>query len=244
MRLDVAFTPALLREPERKVIVVIDVLRATSSLAAMFARGLDEALVAGTVAAARRLASAREGWLLCGEEGGLPPEGFDYGNSPAEFAALDLAGRRAVVATTNGTGALACAAASPAVITGAFVNLTAAAQAALHEAEARGLDMTLLCAGNGGGRLFSLDDAVCAGALVEAIERELQVEPSDSARAARLLYESYGNVADALADAEHARSLVAIGLETDVSFCAQRDRFGVAPVLSMGEDGTLRLTAC
>lgn len=244
MRLDVAFAPALLADAERKVCVVIDVLRATSSLAAMFARGLDEALVAESVPEARRLASERQGWLLCGEEHGLPPEGFDYGNSPCEYAGLDLHGKRAVVATTNGTRALARAAGAPVVVTGAYLNATAAARFVAREAAVRGLDIVLICAGNGGGSLFSLEDAVCAGALLELIEREVRgLELRSSAKAALRLYRTYESPAAAFEDAEHALALRKIGLSADVAFCAQRDVFDVVPRLARTPDGSLRLVA-
>ena len=243
MRLDVALAPALLAGPERKVCVVIDVLRATSSLATMFARGLGEALVAGTVEQARALRAERPGHLLCGEEQGLAPAGFDYGNSPVEFDGLDLRGQRAIVATTNGTRALSTAAVCRSVYTAALVNASAAARAAAREARDAGLDLVLLCAGNGGGRLFSLEDAYCAGALVDALEQdEHGLELWSSARAALRLYRSYDGPEEALRESDHARSLVAMGLGEDVTFCAQRDLFDVAPRLAREAGGTLRLT--
>ena len=168
MRLDVALLPSLLREPETSVCLVIDALRASSSIVTLFAGGAEEIVVAGSVAAARRIAREEPGrYLLAGEVFGLPPRGFDYGNSPSEFARLDLRGRRIVLATTNGTRALRRLAPSPLVLVGSLLNASAATRALLSEAEARGLDAALVCAGIERGKAFSLEDAFVAGALVE-----------------------------------------------------------------------------
>ena len=244
MRLEVACTPALLTDADPKVCVVIDALRATSTLVTMFGRGLAEALVAETVDEARRLAAARPGLLLCGEEGSLPPAGFDYGNSPSEFDRLDLTGRRAVMATTNGTRALARAAACPVVLAGALLNLGAVAEAALREASSAGLDIVLLCAGRDYGHHFSLEDTFCAGAMADdMLSREGErPKPSNEAVAARRLYRSYrGAASAAFREAEHGASLIDLGLGRDLDFCAQRDRFAVVPRLERDSDGTLRV---
>ncbi|MEX2160196.1 MAG: 2-phosphosulfolactate phosphatase [Dehalococcoidia bacterium] len=242
MILDVCFTPVQTARPGRTVCLVIDVLRATSSLATMFARGIEGVLVAETIEEARRLAEAGPGVLLCGEERGLPPEGFDYGNSPVEFDALDLRGSRAVMATTNGTRALAMAAGCRAAYAASMLNVSSAARAAIEAGASDRLDIVAMCAGTGG--RFALEDAFCAGAVVEVIEREASdVELADGASAALRVYRSYeGSALEALADASHARLLQSIGLGADVAFCAQRDVFDVAPRL-VRDDGVLRLTS-
>src|SRR5438067_8213769 len=114
MRISVAFVPALARQAEGSVCIVIDVLRASSTLVTMFDRGCRVVVVTPDVASARAgIAGDR---LLCGEQGGLPPDGFDYGNSPAEFDRLDLADREAVFCTSNGTVALCAVASAPVVL--------------------------------------------------------------------------------------------------------------------------------
>ncbi len=106
MRITVALTPRLLRAPANSAVAVVDVLRASSSLVMMFARGLLRAIVAANLRDARALA-LRNFSMLCGEVKSQPPAGFDYGNSPAQFAALSLSGKSAVLMTTNGTRAIA-----------------------------------------------------------------------------------------------------------------------------------------
>jgi 2-phosphosulfolactate phosphatase len=246
MHLEVAFTLALLSDAERKLCIVVDVLRATSSAVTMFGRGLAELLVAETIGEARRLAEGHPGHLLCGEEGSLPPPGFDFGNSPSEFAGIELTGRRAILATTNGTVALARAAGSPVVLVGAMLNVRAVAALAVREAAAEGLDIAILCSGRNRARAFSLEDTFCAGAILEAIllEDGASFKLADDATAARRLYRCYrGSARAAFREADHSASLVELGLGRDVEFCAERDRFAVVPRLRRDSGGLLRVVA-
>jgi 2-phosphosulfolactate phosphatase len=102
MRLDVALLPRDCIEPESCICIIVDALRATSTLAVLFGRGASLVAVAGTIEDARLLHGDMPGSLLCGEVGGLPPEGFDFGNSPAEFEETELGGRPLVLATRTG----------------------------------------------------------------------------------------------------------------------------------------------
>ena len=146
---------------------------------------------------------------------------------PAEFADLDMRGRRIVLSTTNGTKALRRLAASPAVFVGALLNATAAVATLLAEARSRGTDAALVCSGLEAGNAFSLEDAFVAGALVEnAIEQTRRTSGdltlSDAAMAACRLYQSYqGDALACFREAEHGRSLTAIGLGRDLEFCAR-----------------------
>jgi 2-phosphosulfolactate phosphatase len=241
MKLDVAFLPSLLRDPGRYVCVVVDVLRASSSLVVLLERGVEEVLLAGSIGEARRLAHERPHYLLCGERGGLPPRGFHHGNSPAEFAGLELDGRRAILCTSNGTRALARAAAAPLVLVGALLNATAVGRASVEAAGARGLGAAVVCSGDEGGTAFSLEDALGAGAIVDAIVglgRETpRLELSDAALAALTIYRAHqGQEQAALRATSHARDLEALGLGEDLSFCARRDRFASVPYLQRDDE--------
>jgi 2-phosphosulfolactate phosphatase len=242
MKLDVAFLPSLFRKPDRYVCVVVDVLRASSSLVVLLERGVEEVLLSPTIGEARRLARDRPQHLLCGERGGLPPRGFHYGNSPAEFAGLELAGRRAILCTSNGTRALTRAAAAPLVLVGALLNATAAGRAGAEAAATRELDVAIVCSGDEGGTAFSLEDALGAGAIVDAILGlgAARLELSDAALAALTLYRAHqGQEQAALRASCHARDLEALGLGEDLSFCAQRDTFATVPRLQRDDDGRL-----
>ena len=250
MKLDVAFLPRELRNPEKSACLLIDALRASSSIVTLFAQGAEEIVAAGSTTAARRIAASEPGrYLLCGEEFGLPPRGFDYGNSPSEFASLNAKGRRIVLSTTNGTKALRRLASSPAVLIGALVNASASVRTLLAEAGKRGVDATLVCAGLEAGRAFSLEDAFVAGALVEvAIERTRGTSGdfglSDAATAACRLYQSYqGDALACFREAEHGRSLAGIGLERDLESCVQVDRYDVVPRLRIDRSARMRIVA-
>ncbi|MDP2949952.1 MAG: 2-phosphosulfolactate phosphatase [Chloroflexota bacterium] len=266
MRLDVILrlaqdrflVPSLRGDLSRQVCVVVDVLRASSTIVTMLEQGVEGVLVAATIAEARRLARELPGYLLCGEEGGLPPAGFDYGNSPREFSTLDLRGRRAILCTTNGTRALMAAAAAPLVLVGCLLNASAVAQAAATTAATGGLDITIVCAGDEGGTAFAAEDALGAGAILDALvspppeadqppadgRREAaRLELTDEARAALESFRAQrGREEAALGETPHGRELVALGLADDVSFCAGRDVSAIVPRLERVQ-GRLRLVA-
>ena len=133
---DVALTPAELggelRLRPTDVAIVIDVIRATTTLAVLFDRGCARVLVAGDIPAARAYAAAHPGSLLAGEMGGLPPSGFDFGNSPVELAAADLNGRELIFSTTNGTRALHACVGAGVILAGSLRNAQAVCRAALR----------------------------------------------------------------------------------------------------------------
>ncbi len=249
VRIDVVLLPVLLDEAFAGVCVVVDALRATSTIATLLARGVVEVAVTETVEEARALKATRlPDHLLCGEAGGLPPAGFEYGNSPAEFSRLDLHGRRAILATSNGTRALARAAGATLVLTGSLLNRTAVARAALSAAVRGGVDLAFLCAGTEFGHSFSLEDTAVCGAIIEqavaAHEGPLgDLTLTDSAMAAYRLWRSYTSPRLLLGESTHGQTLARLGLKDDLDFCAQIDLYAVVPHLERGDDGTLVLRA-
>ena len=246
MKLDVAFLPRLLSDPRASVCVMIDVLRASTSIVTLSAGGAQEIAVAESPSAARRIARREPGrYLLCGEVDGLTPRGFDYGNSPSEFAALDVRGQHFILSTTNGTRALQRLATSPLVLVGALVNAAAVTRTLLAEAEARRLNAALVCAGLSRGKRLSLEDAVAAGALVHRALNDASaasLDLTDGALIAHRLYRSYrGDALAAFRRSEHGRALIALGFAHDLDFCAQADRFDAVPRLRREPSGRLTL---
>lgn len=231
-RISVAFVRSLVVPQPNDVCIAIDVLRATTTLAVLFGRACGGVWLAGDVDAARRIGQA-SGRLICGEQGGLPPPGFHFGNSPIELGQVDLAGREVVFATTNGTGTLRACAAGRHVFAGAFVNATAVVQTAQRSLEALGDEggrLLIACAGTRGE--FGLEDAACGGLMVRLAQRSWpDAELDDAAEAARRLYESLGGPLEAVRASSHARGLVELGLGEDVLFCGQVDVTGVVPEL-------------
>lgn len=208
-----------------RCVVVFDVLRATTSIAAALAAGVREIRVYDRLDAAARAAEAfGPGRLLAGEEKCLPPPGFDLGNSPAAFVPGQHTGRVMFMSTTNGTRAIAAARGAAAVLTGALVNADAVARAVTRLANAGGAGprgITLLCAGTGG--TVAMEDLLGAGAVIESLRGHGDVcLDSDVARvASRLFLAARGDLRTALSESTGGRNVIAAGLGADVDFCAR-----------------------
>jgi len=205
-------------------VVVVDVLRATSTLVAALSSGARGIYPAAGTDEALRLAQSlgREDTLLCGERKGARIEGYDLGNSPAEFTRDAVADKRLVIDTTNGTTALIAVSEAHRVLTAAFVNLAATARL-LAGTE----DVLVACAGREGS--FGLDDAVCAGALVSELGGPEALELDDGARAAYVLASRWPTDAEFLAGTSAGRALVELGLRGDLEWCARRDMHDIVP---------------
>lgn len=227
-----ALTPRMLREPAAHAVAVVDVLRATTSLVAMFERGLLRAIVSENIQQARRLA-LKNFAVLCGEVRSLPPPGFDFGNSPAEFARTSFRGKSAVLCTTNGTRALTAAAGAPVAAAAALTNRRAAAERLLEEAGRRGLDLAVVCAGVDRGSAFSLEDTAAAGAVVEAArERDPAIVLTDEAWAAFHLWRWYrGDAMRIFRQSKHGRALREAGFIDDLAYAARIDVSREVPLL-------------
>jgi 2-phosphosulfolactate phosphatase len=236
----VALTPTVALSELPEACIVVDVLRATSSLVAMFGSGLDEAIVAPDIEAARAVAQEHRGILLCGERGGLPPAGFDYGNSPSEFARLDLTGRRAVLATTNGTRALQNVGASPNVFIGSLLNARATAEGVTSAGVS---NVLIVCSGEARGTNVCLEDVYGAGLIVDRLTAMTVVSLADDASIAWRTYQSFSSAGEALQAARHARDLSELGLGADLEFCSQIDAYSIVPKVAEDSDALLRVSA-
>ena len=245
--LDLAILPAEALAMEADCFVVVDVLRATTTIATLFARRLESLVAVDNIDRARALAKA-EGRLLFGEVDGLPPPGFDFGNSPAEAAAADVAGRGAVLFTTNGTTALCALAGRGVVATGAIVNTNAVAGYV-----SRFDRVVLVCAGRAGGRRFALDDFATAGLIIQRLVRlNPGIETGDAAGVAMTSpgYEDWlasalpqqtGRSARLIAGSAHGRDLTSIGLGGDINFAMQEDWSQAVPLVVESAPGEARL---
>jgi 2-phosphosulfolactate phosphatase len=234
MRVHVALTPGEFPDLalEGRAALVVDVLRATSMVIAACDAGCARVIpVAGAAEARERArALAPEPVLLAGERGGEHIEGFDLGNSPLDCTPERVGGRSILLTTTNGTAAMLKASQAASVAIAALTNVAAAAR----WAGSQGRDLTVLCAGEKGG--FSLEDAVCAGLLAEAIGRAAAgARLSDAAQAARALGVVYGARLDRLRhDSGWARHLEARRRGPDLDCCLRLDVSNLVPVLAGG----------
>jgi 2-phosphosulfolactate phosphatase len=197
--------------------VVFDVLRATSSIITGLASGVEAIIPVQTVEEARTRKLKDPDLLLAGERGGLPPEGFDLGNSPEEFEKLE--GRRVVMTTTNGTAAIESVRGASKVLIGALLNIDALADYLFTHPPKK---LLLVCAGTG--EEFSLEDAIAAGALVVRLSDDQRL--SDSAMITRSLYEQVGDDLDEwLRQTQNGKQLRKIGKDADITWCARLSAF-------------------
>lgn len=216
---------------ETAAVAVIDVLRATSTLVQAFASGAAEAVPAATPAAARRLRETSGDALLCGERNRVRIPGFDLGNSPLEFTPERVAGKRLILATTNGSRTLLGVARAPLAVAAAFVNAGAATARLL----AAGRDVLLACSGDSGRPCP--EDSLLAGCLLARLREGdpgAQPEGRGAAAALALWDASGGRVAAFLAGTPAGGDLVRLGLEGDLDFCAAVDRLTAVPELRPG----------
>ena len=227
MRVHVAFTPA--EAARAPVGIVVDVLRATSTIAQALASGYERVYCCAEIDEALELREKLGEGLLGGERNAVKIEGFDVGASPREFVGEPRA-ETVIFSTTNGTRAiLQGAALCQEVLLGSLLNLDAVAAAARE----RGEDVEILCAGFQG--QFALDDAYCAGRIAQLVGGE----PTDSSKAAEAIARAWPDPHEGLL----ARTYGPPGLEEDIAFCAQVSVLDVVPRLNRMVDGGAEITA-
>lgn len=220
---DVCFTPQEIRPVE--VAVVVDVLRATSTIVQALAVGYPRVVCCESVATARELRAP--GSVLAGESACVRPPDFELGNSPAAMATAGRRGDELVLATTNGSPAVVAAArAADRVLVGCLLNLRAVLAAVPTDSR-----VAIICSGTNGRP--ALEDVYVAGRLVAALGRV----PSDAARVAERVASGYGSPLEPLAASEDAAQLRATGQERDIAWCASESVLELVPEVWSVEDG-------
>jgi 2-phosphosulfolactate phosphatase len=210
------------------VAVVIDVLRATTTIIHALAAGCPSIRPCAEVEEARQLAGGMRAGrvLLGGERGGVPLPDFDLGNSPREYTAKVCRGCTLVLTTTNGTQALLRAAPADRVLLAAFTNFSAVCEQLRQETR----PVHILCAGTRGE--VSLEDTLLAGALVDFLCEVSQVCLNDSARLAWDCFENHGSILlGALEVSQGGANLKQLGYDEDIRTAAQVDLFNLVPEL-------------
>jgi len=220
--LDICFSPDLipLYNLEGKVVVIVDILRATSTIVTALGEGISHVFPVATLEECAAL-GGQQGCLTAAERDGLPAPGFDLGNSPFGFLGegRPLAGRPLAISTTNGTLALQRSLAAEHVVIGAFLNLGAVAAFARQQQQ----DVLVVCAGWKG--KFCLEDTVFGGALAARLQGEFDVSSSDATLAALHLWQQAGleGLAAYLLQSAHVRRLNSLEASKDFDFCMQID---------------------
>jgi len=239
MRIDLSFTPGqaddlTLRD---KTVVVIDVLRASTSIVTALSNGAREIIPATTVESAMKISGNLAGnvVLLGGERNGKRIEGFSLGNSPLEYTEERVKGKAIIFTSTNGSQAIVRARYAQELVVCGFINISVVAEF-LRE---RPRDFVVVCAGRNG--MFSMEDTVCAGMLLSRVvdEAAAGASLSDGAMAAMVLSRSFGKgLLKMMKSTEHGRYLEEIGFGEDLKVCAAVDSVPVLPLL---EGNVLRL---
>ena len=246
MKISVHLLPELTSPEELAgdTVVVIDILRATTTINYALAAGATKVIPCLDVDEARDLACKQLGKvLLGGERGGKKIDGFDCGNSPAEYTTELVSGATIVFTTTNGTKALSLTTGCDRVLIGAFVNLSAIVSAVVDVEH-----LHLLCAGTNGE--ITREDVLFAGAVVERLTglpalkskgdttQSMPSEYNDAARLAQAAWESIGDnryspgsLAAELRDTQGGRNLIGIGLQDDLPRAGMLDEFVIVPEL-------------
>lgn len=238
MKIDVLFTAvdAEAFDFSGQIAIIIDVLRATTTMTAALEGNVTAVFPALSIDDAFAIRTVRPGVLLCGEREGFRIEGFDYGNSPVAILEAPVQGREIVLTTTNGTRAVIAAGKAKHIVAGAIRNASATAEyvsqyinAGIDDEAGETEGIVVVCSGTNG--RFSVDDVYAAGLVVAKLER-IAEEMSDSAHASRALVSK--SVSDVVnrRTCRHVRLLEDIGFGMDVEYAFQVDTSDIVPVFS------------
>jgi 2-phosphosulfolactate phosphatase len=229
MDVEVFLTSETVEEDDVKgrTVVVIDVLRACSTIVTALANGARAVLPVADMAEAGRIASNLDRSVYClgGERDGTKIDGYDLGNSPRAYTREAVEGRDVILNTTNGTGALTRASAAEELLVGCFLN----AERVIERLESTGRDVTIVCAGQAG--RISLEDTLCAGLLLYRLwDGE---EPDVTTDTAHVAFSQYlrdrRDVAQALRRSDNARRLAGLDAQADVQYCMKVDALPLLP---------------
>jgi 2-phosphosulfolactate phosphatase len=227
---EVCFSPNdyPLYKSQHEIVVVIDVLRATSAIVAGMASGLKSIIPVATLEEAFEYKA--EGYIVAAERGGEVVEGFAFGNSPYSFMKPELKGKSVVLSTTNGTRAIKTPE-NKEVVIGALVNYRAVAEYLIQEKR------NVLMLASGWKDKFNLEDTICAGAIANALISTGEfVSEEDSSIAAKYIFQSaMDNYMGYLKSSSHRRRLKRLNLNEDIKFCLTPNKFNIVPKLERHE---------
>ena len=216
-----------------RVVVVIDVLRATSVMVHAMSQGALEIMPVATVEEAFQMVKTfpSGATLIGGERGSKKIPGFDLGNSPKEYVAERVSGRKLILTTTNGTKAFHLVSSGREILVGSFFNIGAIAQRCL------GLDKDLFIFPSGDEGGFSLEDTICGGMLIGLITKKRQkpISLTDTSQCARILYKRFeANLLEAFRLSRHGKELIDRGFEEDLIYCTQINITDIVPEFKNG----------
>ncbi len=236
MKIDVTFSPSQLDELQLrdKNIIVIDVLRSSTTIAVALSNGAREIIPVASIESAVKISGSLFGevTLRGGERNGKMIDGFNLGNSPREYSFSTVNGKSIIFCTTNGSVAMHKSRYARNLAIGSFVNISAIV-AYMKDVNSNFL---IICAGSANSTSsFSLEDAVCGGMIIQKLDqdRSVKCELTDAARASQALYRSLGRtLPKLLKTCDHGQYLAEIGFGDDLKICSAVDSVPVLPVLA------------
>lgn len=226
-RLEVCLSPALLHLFDTKdtLTVIIDVFRATSTIAAALDNGARRIVPVATVEECIALGNATPNSITAGERDGKVAPGLKHGNSPSEYPTSFVSGKDLILTTTNGTRLLHMVKNADTIITGSFPNLSAV----VAYARQRGINLLLACAS--WKDRFNLEDALFAGAVAAQLQSDFVVNCDSAHACISLAEQANGNWFEYLKRGAHYKRLSGFGLESDMIYCTKDNVHPVVPIL-------------
>jgi 2-phosphosulfolactate phosphatase len=229
MKLNVFLSPIIIDELyfPGKTTVVIDVLRATSTIITAINNGAKEVVPVATIEFAVKVSGGMFGGhtLLGGERNTKKIEDFVLGNSPFEYSKEVVEGKTIVFYSTNGTKAIVKAKYSENLFICSFLNISEITKQLIS----LGNDLEIICSGRN--NHFSLEDSICAGMLISKLQNHNNnLDLNDSAIVVLTLYEKFGdNIVSAMRGSDHGKILIENGFESDIEYCSKLDMFDIVP---------------
>ncbi|UII23030.1 2-phosphosulfolactate phosphatase [Fulvivirga ligni] len=228
-KIDVCLSPELIHlfDLKGKVVVIVDILRATSCMTTGIAHGVKAIRPFADRDACIKM--REQGYFIAGERNGIKVEGFDLGNSPFDYMAENVKNQKVAVTTTNGTVAIEKSAEAAEIIIGSFLNISAVADYLKKQDK----DALIFCAGWKG--KVNMEDSLFAGALVKRLKGEF-VNECDAPLFAHTAFEySEAQLLDVIKGSSHAKRLNNLNIHEDIEFCMKMDEYDVVPVIRDGE---------
>lgn len=223
--IEVCLTPDLIElyNLKGKIVVIVDIFRATSTITTGIAHGISAIRPVATLAECKDLQN--QGYIAAAERGGLKIDGFELGNSPFAYMQERLEGAKIAMTTTNGTAAIAKSLEARQIIIGSFLNFSCV----VNYLKKQPCDIVIHCAGWKG--RINLEDSLFAGAVVDALKEYVEI-CSDAPRMIMAMHQQAKNdIKSFLAESSHVNRLKKLDLKKDIEFCLQKDQYNVIPVL-------------
>ena len=229
-KIDAVGLPDMLctQQLEDRVVVVIDVLRASTTIGHALESGARCVVPVASVDGAKVIAHDRTSSLLCGERGGVRPEGFVLGNSPFEYTNEIVSGKDCVFTSTNGTRALGMVDAAASVVVGSIRNIGAVCD----WIRTSGRSVVIVCSGTDG--QVSLEDCLCGGMFVNQLGFAASDGASMMYHAMKHAQEVFGSIRFAVESSFHAKRLIDLGFGRDVAFACENAKSSVVPIFDSG----------